>query len=170
VTNASQIMLTLNVRDETYQEVDFADVELQIDTPDGQKLPIQMEPTPGQLGQYQATFSPREQGAYLATITAKDSLGVLIGTDETGWASQPAAEEFRTLSPNRDLLEQLAEKSGGELVELENLNSFITSLKSRKLPVMRSIVHPLWHRPSVFLFAVLCFAGEWGIRRWRGVA
>jgi hypothetical protein len=40
----------------------------------------------------------------------------------------------------------------------------------QSVPVMETWTSPMWHRASVFLFALCCFAAEWGLRRWRGLA
>jgi hypothetical protein len=92
-----------------------------------------------------------------------------IGKGETGWVADPAADEFRTIRPNRLLLEQLAESTGGAVVERSDLEEFAESLPSRRAPITEQWSSPLWHRASVFLFAITCLIGEWGLRRWRGL-
>ena len=67
------------------------------------------------------------------------------------------------------MLEDLAAKTGGELVELDDLNSFVDSLPNRKIPITEPWVYPLWHQWSVFVFAMMCLVGEWGLRRWNGL-
>ena len=47
---------------------------------------------------------------------------------------------------------------------------FAKSLPHESVPVMETWTSPMWHRASVFLFALCCFAAEWGLRRWRGLA
>ena len=87
-----------------------------------------------------------------------------------GWSSDPAADEFKSLKPNRALLENLARETGGEVIAANNLESFARSLPNRKAPVMETETTPLWHQPTVFLFALGCFVVEWGVRRWKGMA
>ena len=52
----------------------------------------------------------------------------MLGEKQTGWALNPAAEEFRSLEPNRALLRTLAEASGGRLLELDEVIEFVKSL------------------------------------------
>ena len=72
-------------------------------------------------------------------------------------------------SDDDDLLEQVAAASGGEVVERGELAKFVERLKEQPLPVMETRTSPLWHWPIFFLLAVLCFAGEWGLKRWKGL-
>ena len=37
-------------------------------------------------------------------------------------------------------------------------------------PVTENWLRPLWHTPTMFLFALCCFIAEWGLRRWKGMA
>ena len=93
-----------------------------------------------------------------------------MGRGEAGWTSDPAADEFRSLKPNRALLETIAKKTGGEIIPAGRLEAFARSLPNRKAPVTENWTSPLWHQAGVFLFALACFIAEWGLRRSRGLA
>ena len=80
------------------------------------------------------------------------------------------ADEFRSLKPNRVLLQEIAKKTGGEVIGLERLEGFANELPHRKVPIAESWTFPIWHQPAVFLFALACFIAEWGLRRWKGMA
>jgi hypothetical protein len=92
-----------------------------------------------------------------------------VGERETGWSVEPETEEFRTLTANRPLLERLATDTGGETLDLDGLEAFVSSLPNRKIPVVESWTYPLWHQWHIFLLAIACLVGEWGLRRWRGL-
>ena len=92
-----------------------------------------------------------------------------IGNRATGWVSDPSTEEFQALQPNRELLERIASESGGEVVEANGLHEFVRTMPNRKIPVTEPWIYPLWHQWSVFLLAIACLAGEWGLRRWKGL-
>jgi len=66
-------------------------------------------------------------------------------------------------------MQQLAEQTGGELVAVDKLEDFAASLSTRKVPITQRWTCPLWHQARVFLLAVGCLAGEWGLRRWKGL-
>ena len=85
--------------------------------------------------------------------------------------ADPAAEEFHSLKPNRALMEQLARQTGGQVIFASKLDDFAASpAQSARAPVTEDWSYPLWHRSTVFLFALSCFIAEWGLRRWKGMA
>jgi hypothetical protein len=67
------------------------------------------------------------------------------------------------------LLKELAERTRGEVVALDDLEEFVASLPNRHAPVTERWVYPIWHQPWVLAFALCCLCAEWGLRRWRGL-
>jgi hypothetical protein len=133
-------------------------------------LRLNAEPSLNEAGLYEATYVSRETGGYQAEVIVTDATGAEVGRAQAGWTSDPAAEEFRSLKPNRALLETIAKKTGGEVISATKLEEFARRLPERKAPITESWSFPLWHQASVFLFALLCFVVEWGLRRWKGLA
>ena len=93
-----------------------------------------------------------------------------MGEAEAGWASQPAADEFARLTPDRAFLADLARKTGGAVVEGDDLEAFVAGLPARGAPISEPWTAPLWDHPAAFLFAIACLAAEWGLRRLNGLA
>jgi uncharacterized membrane protein len=163
------IDLTTRVRTETFEPQDNASVVAIVKTPDGEAVRIEAEPSLSEAGSYRTTYAPRQPGAYRAELQVTDDEGREIGKAETGWVADPASAEFREIRPNWELLEQLAESTGGSVIERDELEQFAASLPSRRVPVTEQWSYPLWHRTIVFLFAIACLVCEWGLRRWRGL-
>jgi hypothetical protein len=164
------VALAIDVRDEEYKPLDNAAAMVKITQPDGETIELTTQPSVRRPGIYETTFVPRQSGPYRAAVTVLGPDGAEVGRTEAGWTAEPAADEFRRLSPNRDLLEDLAERTGGELVALSDLEDFVADLPNRRVPVTEPWVYPLWHQTWVFLFAAACLIGEWGLRRWKGLA
>jgi hypothetical protein len=120
-------------------------------------------------GTYEATYIAREAGAYSVEAQVTRADGKIAGQAAAGWASDPAAAEFRSLKPNRALLESIAKQTGGEVVAMEDLEKFVRQLPERHAPITETHTDPLWQKPYVFLFVLGCFVAEWGIRRWKGM-
>jgi hypothetical protein len=127
------------------------------------------EPSATTPGKYEATYIPRDTGAYSVEAVVTRADGRLAGQAAAGWASDPAADEFRSLKPNRVLMEAIARRTGGEVVKLEDLDRFVRQLPRRHAPITETWTQPLWQNPLVFLFVLGCFVTEWGIRRWKGM-
>jgi hypothetical protein len=163
------VELIVRVLNEEYQPLDNATVEVTVEKPDESQIELSASASERAAGAYLARFTPGESGAYRAQVVARAPDGTEVGRDEIGWASEPATREFEELQPDRELLEQWAERSGGELLRLEDLPTFVSSLPNRKVPITEPWTYPLWHHWSVLVFALTCLAGEWGLRRWKGL-
>jgi uncharacterized membrane protein len=159
----------ISLRDPAYEPMDNATVELKVTEPDGQEVTATATAHPQKPGVYVAEYWSRADGGYRCHIEAKGPDGEVIEPIDTGWTAEPSASEFARVEPDRELLQRLAQESGGELVPIENLESFVASLPSKKVPITESRVEPLWHRPWLILFAIGCLCLEWGIRRWKGL-
>jgi uncharacterized membrane protein len=177
--DANQAMqLNVRVRDEKFQPMDNASVVLRVqslsaDAKAGAEtnlIRLNAEASLSEPGVYQATYVPRETGGYQVTAFVTNSVGAEVARAEAGWSTDLAAEEFKSLRPNRALLEAIAKKTGGEMLTAARLDDFARTLPNRRAPVTESWTYPLWHTPLVFLFALACFVAEWGLRRWRGLA
>ena len=163
------IELNIEVRDPEFKPLDNATVTLTVTAPDGTERQLRPDTSSARAGVYTATYVPRQPGVYRAkaVVTAPD--GSHVDSREAGWTSDPAAEEFRQLAPDVDLLEQIAKESGGELIDVNRIDQFVADLPNRKMPVTDPWIYPLWHQPLVFLLAVLLLAAEWGLRRFKGL-
>lgn len=161
--------LTVTVLDDDFQPHDNAEVIVKVTTPEGEEIELSAEASTEQAGDYVVDYWPRKEGPYRATAYVTTADGEELDAKQAGWTSQPAADEFRDLKTNRELLGQLASDSGGEVVEVDQLHDFVSGLPSRKVPVTEKWVYPIWHQWWVLTLAFLCLCGEWGIRRWRGL-
>jgi uncharacterized membrane protein len=128
------------------------------------------EPSPNEVGLYEAVYIPRQTGGYAVEASVTDMNGLTVGSVEAGWTSDPASEEFRSLNPDRELMEQIARQTGGQVVKSDDLLSFVKSLPSRQVPVTEEFTSPMWHTGWLFALAIGCFIAEWGVRRTRGLA
>jgi uncharacterized membrane protein len=179
----SQVRLTVKVLDEQFQPLDNAIVRLtvrpvrlenaagQAGTPGNGNGAVELTAAPSAIdpGFYEATYVVREAGAYAVDAFVSQPDGRVVGRAQAGWTAEPAAEEFRSLKPNRALLESIARRTGGRMVTMGDLPGFVRHLPDRAAPITETVSRPLWHKPSVLLFVLACFLAEWGIRRWKGL-
>ncbi len=164
------VELRVQVRDAEYLPLDNAKVALKIHPPNGEDLTLDAEADGREAGSYGATYMTKLPGAYRVVASATAPDGAAVGEREAGWAAQPAADEFARLQPDRDFLQTIASKTGGEVVNGDRLESFVASLESRDAPITEPWTSPLWHQPLYFLIAIACLSAEWGIRRVNGLA
>lgn len=171
------VRIQVRVRDEKFQPVDDATVTVDIEPivfegttgAAGAAIKLEAEPALSEPGLYQATYVPRQTGGYRAAATVKNATGADLGRGEAGWSTDLAAEEFRSLVPNQALLEDIARKTGGQVVPISELSAFVGKLPELRAPVMETWSYPAWHTPLMFAFALACLLAEWGLRRWKGM-
>ena len=161
--------IKVRVRDENYRPFDNAAIVIDVQTPDGKTIELTGEPSANEPGLYVANFVSSEPGAYCAKVSAISDDGSEIESREAGWVSDPDSEEFQSLEPNRQFLDSLAKRSGGEVLELDGLDAFVNGLEHREVPITETRSLPWWHRWTIFAFAIGLLVGEWGIRRLKGL-
>ena len=167
----------VRVRDEKFQPVDDAAVTIEVQPvafdgaagPAAPAIRLEAEAALSEPGLYQATYVPRQTGGYKAVALVKNTTGADLGRAEAGWSTDLAAEEFRSLTPNVALLEDLARKTGGAVIAAADLAAFAKRLPQLRAPVMETWSYPAWHTPLMFAFALGCLLTEWGLRRWKGM-
>ena len=166
--------LRVAVRDKQFAPEDNARVTMRA-VPVGHTThtrPLSVEPpgestTTDDTEQYHATFTAPAPGAWRieAGITDKGD----TQTRQLAMVHDPVAEEFHSFTPNRPLLESIAEKTGGKVIEPDNLEAFLKTLPQITQLNTVNIHTPVWHRPTLFLLVLACFVAEWFLRRWKGL-
>ena len=172
--DAQTVRIEVRARDAKFEPIENARVTVKVQhegaTGPQAEVTLPAEVSTKEPGVYEASYIPRESGGYRVTATIANETGGNAGTAQTGWSTNLDAEEFRLLAPNRALMEQLARKTGGEVVTADRLGKLIGEMPARKAPITETLTEPLWHTPAMFLFALACFLGEWGFRRRSGLA
>lgn len=164
------ITIVASARNDDYLPMDNAKVEFEIRPFGGEPFTIAAEPDDETAGEYKATYWSRQTGGYSVAAKVAAADGSDVGTAKAGWTAQPGAAEFRELQVNRALLVRMTSQSGGDLIRDDQLDQFANELPNKKVPVTETWVYPVWHHPWVMFTAILCLCGEWGLRRWKGLA
>jgi len=172
--DGQSVKIEVRSRTPAYEPVENATVTLKVQRagatgPDA-SIELPAEAAVNEPGLYTAEFFPRESGGYRVNASVTSDGGANAGTAETGWSTNMDGAEFRALVPNRALMEEIARRTGGEVVSPERLEALVSKLPERKAPVNETVTEPLWHTPWVFLIALAFFLGEWGLRRRFGLA
>lgn len=161
--------VSVRVRDEAFAPQDDATVLLTVKEVDGSSRQLTAEASLDEPGLFTAEYLSEESDGYRIEARVLDGAGLEIGKGEVARALNPEAAEFARLGPDPTPLARLAEASGGKLLSLEELGRLPGLLRELDLPVVETKRTPLWHGPWLFLIALLCFLGEWTLRRRGGV-
>jgi len=161
--------VAVRVRDEAAKPQDDATVVLKVIDIDGTETNLTAEPSLEDPGLFTAEYPSESSTGYRITATVLDRDGLEIGKDSVARALNPEADEFANLGPNPEPLKRIAEATGGRLLSMSDIGSLPGLLSQLETPFEEVRQHPLWHTPWLFLIALLCFLGEWALRRKQGI-
>jgi len=167
------VVFSVRVRDKDFEPMDDVSIAIEVRDPNEQTVKLSVEPVLSKTGLFETIYVPRFDGSYFARAVVTDADGLELGDAETGWTVDLEAREFQSIRTNRPLLEKIANATGGRVVELDALDSFARNLPNTTAPVMDTWIRPLWDlqgvMPAIFFFVLICFVGEWALRRWKGM-
>ncbi len=165
----SSAKIEARVRDLKFEPQDDAVVKLKIQHHDGTVKEISADPSLEEAGQFMAEYLSEDIEGYRIEVKAINAEGKEIDSAEVAHAWNHEAAEYAHLGPNSELLEKIAETTGGRMLRLDSLGQLPALLSQVDFPVSETREHPLWHSPWWFLLALGCFLGEWALRRRSGM-
>ena len=150
-------------------------VKLQIQTPDGRKIPFPMpQMTTGAAaakGQavFNAEFKADAGGMHNAVATAMID-GREVASGPFSFFVKPFTPETSPRGQNETLLRALAQASKGEFLEKERLNDVLMALKIQTSEEERVIYNSLWDSPFMLGGLMVLLAIDWILRKRRNMA
>ncbi|MGV2334318.1 MAG UNVERIFIED_CONTAM: hypothetical protein LVR18_09455 [Planctomycetaceae bacterium] len=165
------VRLTASVRGQDFEVRENADVRFKVTAPDGREFELTGVPADAETGVFEAEISAAQEGACGVQATAILTSGTAPETLTTnsGWASQPLQQELRSVQVRQDWLQELAAKTGGRLISLDDVNDLVQQLPTAAAPLQEIRSWPIWHSWWVFLAAVLLLSIDWTLRRRGGL-
>lgn len=168
IADEGRVELRAEARDKEFRPRTDLSVEARILGPDGSASVTPLSPRPAEEGAYSAEWSAEKPGAYVVEVVAR------LGQEEIGRdvfqfrREDGAAEHFRT-SQNRELLEKLAEQTGGRYFTAAGARKLAAEISYSEAGITTRETKDLWNMPAVFLLALLLRGSEWVLRRKWGV-
>ncbi len=161
------VIITADIRDGTYLELNGASVLAQVAGPAGIAFDVPLEWTVDRDGEYRGSFTPPEPGLYEVRVRAQHDDAVLEGTT---WveAAPPVAEYFGA-QMRAPLLRRIADETGGRFYTLDDLATLPEDIRYTERGTTVQEQKDLWDMPIVFLLLVGLVGAEWTYRRLRGL-
>lgn len=160
------VRVEAEVRDERFEPINDAAVELQVAPERDTAFSQTMQPSGQGDGRYFATLDAASTGLYRIEMTAR------AGNREVGSAvthvlrNDGVAEHFAT-HQHRALLERIASATGGRYWPLNQLDGLASAIPYSKAGIVERQTLDLWNLPIVFLTLLALKLGEWLLRlRW----
>jgi uncharacterized membrane protein len=159
----------VEVKSVTFEPKEDVEVEIAIRQPSGSIVKAKAEASAERPGLYEFPLVTTEEGGYLATAMVTNADGSPLGSCHAGWSHEPRATELRHLGTERRLLEEIAQKTGGQVLLEDDLDQLSGRLTARPVPVVETELWPVWHQGWILALALACLGGEWWIRRRNGL-
>ena len=163
------VVLHARVADQAYLESNDAQVTARVTTPAGRLVEVPLAWTLKEDGAYEGRFVAEEMGMYRidgearrGTDTTRASAAALL-VDDYG----ADVEQAELRSP---LLRRIATETGGRYYPLADAERLVEDVVFTDSGVTVRESRDLWDMPIIFLVLVGLLGGEWGYRRWRGLA
>jgi len=155
--------------DSAYLGVNDARLSATITGPDGAETSVDATWTGEEDGIYRTTFTPPNPGLYRVETQAE--WGEAEVARAADWIrANPSEREFFDAGMNSELLERVAEETGGRFYTPETASSLPEDLQYTGSGVTVVEERDLWDMPALFLLLVLLVGAEWSYRRVRRLA
>jgi hypothetical protein len=167
-TTAEAIEFTGQVYDDQLRAVDDAEIIVEMES-GGEKVSLALNAIGH--GRYEGTISGVREGDY--TFTAKATgAGKYYGTDKGKFSVGQMNVEYLETKMNRQLLEQIAHRTGGKFYMLGatgDLAKDIAGVKLTPKEVVQAGEIELWNWKYVAVAIIALFAIEWFLRKRSGM-
>lgn len=157
------VALEAEVRNQKFEPVNNAEVELQVAPEQDAPYTLTMRPSGEGDGRYLATVDAPATGLYRMDMTARVE-GAEIGTATTHVRRTDGVLEHFGTRQNRPLLERLAAMTGGRYWTLDQMDALTAAIPYSKAGIVERQMLDLWNLPIVFLVLLLLKVTEWLLR------
>ena len=170
------VRIRAEVADEKYLNLPNAVAMAHVTSPSGKTVDVELKPTTeGGFEGYDAPFRPDEEGTYRIEVTptrrgtdAKQGLPLRIA--KTSFIVGPLNREARNAAQNQELLKRLASDTNGHYYSASNVSNLVEDLTHNDSAGAVRETKELWDMPINFLLVIGLVAGEWFIRKRKGLA
>ncbi|MFZ5929577.1 MAG: hypothetical protein ACOYX1_19255, partial [Acidobacteriota bacterium] len=139
-------------------------VTVQMIGPGGVSDQLELSPARGEPGVYEARWRAPRPRAYLAEAVAREGLEEL-GRDTVTFRRDDGTEEFFRTEQNRELLERLAQQTGGRYWRPAETGGLVKEIELSEAGITVRETRPVWNAPAAFLLLAGLKAAEWLVRR-----
>jgi uncharacterized membrane protein len=168
------VTLRAEVRDSHFVAVNGGRVFAELTAPNGTRSEVPLEWSVARDGEYRGTFTPADAGTYtVRALLRRGPDGTIVNADSSQSLRIDAAEsreEYFESAMRASLLRQLAEQTGGKFYTPATVASLPEDLRYARGGVTTTERRELWDMPLTFLLIGGLLAGEWVLRRRRGLA
>lgn len=158
-----RVTLEAQLRDERFEPIPGAQVELQVAPERDAPYAVQMQPSESGDGRYTASFDAPATGLYRIDMSAKAANGSLPAASAHVRRNDGVLEQYGARQ-NRAVLERIAAMTGGRYWKLTDLEQLAAAIPYSKTGIVERQTLDLWNLPIVFLLLLGLKLTEWALR------
>jgi hypothetical protein len=162
---SERVVLRARVLTPTFHPVRAAALTAGITRDDGTRTEARLGPLAGSPGVYSTDWMPPRAGKYRVTLRAPASGAVA----EAAFVVRGEPLELLEPEMNRDLLQRVAQASGGAYLDLAGLDRLPDRIGDRSELRVTRTERPLWDTPLPLAIFSLLLVGEWAFRKRAGL-
>lgn len=165
------VRIRAEVADEKYLNIGNASVIARITTPSGRAVDVVMSASAdaGFEG-YAAQFVADEEGIHQVEVTASSSKQAGLAPAKASFVVGQLNREAREAAQNVELLKRIAAETGGGYYTAAQAADLIDDITHSEGPGTVRETKDLWDMPINFILIIGFAAGEWFIRKRKGLA
>ena len=163
------VTVLADVVDPGFEELNNSTVVAIVTDPAGNITERRMEWTAEKDGEYRTTFPATGEGFYEVRVEASTD-GELLGEDAAYVQVAPSDSEFYDSTMRAPLLRRVADETGGRFYTADTASALADDIQYVGSGVTVVEERDLWDMPALLLLLATLVLGEWGYRRFRGLA
>lgn len=163
------VTVLAEVVDPSFEELNDSVVAAVVTGPDDALIERRMEWTAEKDGEYRTTFTAGREGFYEVRVEASTD-GELLGEDVVYVEAAPSDDEFYDSTMRAPLLRRIADETGGRFYTADAAAALADDVQYVGGGVTVVEERDLWDMPALLFLLVALVLGEWGYRRFRGLA
>lgn len=161
-----KITVSARLQDATYNPLTLPKVEATLQRGEGAAETISLLPVTNQPGSYEASLTARETGVHTLRIVTAAAAGSEGGTIETPFTVELPSVEANQVWLDKPLLRELAETSGGQYFEINELDKLVAAIPNKVETIeVRTKPDPLWDVRGMLIALVGLLGVEWLVRK-----
>ena len=163
------VTVLATVVDPGFEELNNSAVVALVTDPEGNVSERQMEWTAEKDGEYRTTFTAGAEGFYEVHVEASTG-GELLGEDAAYVQVAGGDSEFYDSTMRTSLLQRMADDTGGRFYTAASAGTLADDIQYVGGGVTVVEERDVWDMPFLLLLLAGLILGEWGYRRFRGLA
>ena len=136
---------------------------------DGSITKKELTPDQEKEGLYTANLYPTAKGLYKVNVNLNDEELANLGNQSSAFSYQKTFKEDTQLNVDKAFFEQLAAKSGGKILTLNEVEKFVTDLPEESFKITTEKSVSLWNKSWILALIISLLAADWWLRRTRGM-